>query len=93
MKLTFWALFSAGVVACSSLGIGKTLERSGGNWMALPMLAGIFLGVAILALAISFGTGVRLPALSTDRAMVLALGSLIAAKVLVGLGSALVARG
>lgn len=85
MKLAFYGLFVAGFVACSSLGIGKTLERVSGNWAAPPMLAGIALGVAILVLAAAFATGYRPVFLPSDRAMVVALGALIASKVAVSM--------
>lgn len=31
MKLAFYGLFIAGFIACSTIGIGKTLERVGGS--------------------------------------------------------------
>lgn len=90
MKLAFWSLFAAGLVACSSLGIGKTLERVGGSWTAPSMLAGIVLGVAILVLAVAFGTGTRPAFLSEDSSMVVALAVLIGGKVAVALVQAAV---
>lgn len=80
MKVTFWGLFVIGLGLCTSLGIGKTLERAGGSWASPAMIAGTVLGVAILALALSFGTGVR-PLLKTDLSMVVTLVALMGAKV------------
>ena len=84
MKLAFWAVFVAGFAACSALGISPVLKRMGGQWLSTPMLAGIVLGVAIIALAIAFVAGVRPAFLPNDAAMVAALGALIGAKVVVG---------
>lgn len=85
MKLAFWLTFAAGFVACSTLGIGPVLKRMGGDWTSLPMLAGIAAGLALLAIAVMFTTGYRPALLATDRAMLYALGTLIGAKVLVGM--------
>ena len=81
MKMVFWGVFAAGLVACSVFGIGPMLKRVAGNWASPWMLAGIALGVAILALAVAFATGYRPGPLGTDAQMVVALGVLIGAKV------------
>lgn len=81
MKTVFWGVFVFGVLLCSTLGIGKTLERAGGSWLSPAMLGGIVLGLALIALAVSFGTGVRPAFLKTDMAMLVALGVLMSAKV------------
>jgi len=83
MKMAFWGLFVVGFAACSMFGIGTTLERVGGSWTAPPMLAGIVLGVAIVALAVAFAAGFRPQVLATDPSMVIALAALIACKVAV----------
>jgi hypothetical protein len=85
MKLAFWGLFSAGFVACATLGIGPTLIRAGGNWTSPFVLAGCVLGIALVALGVAFATGVRTPLLPSDGSMVLALGVLLAVKVGVSL--------
>lgn len=84
MKMAFWAVLSAGFIACSAFGIGPVLKRMGGDWTSLPMLAGVVLGGAILALAVAFVVGFRPPLLPSDAAMVALLGGLIVAKVVVG---------
>jgi len=81
--MVFWGAFVAGFVACQVFGIGPVLKRAGGNWLAPPMIAGVVLGVAILALAVAFAARVRPAALPSDGAMVIALLVLIGAKVLV----------
>ena len=68
MKMVFWGVFAAGFVACSMFGIGPVLKRVGGNWMSPWMLAGMALGVAILALAVAFATGYRPGLLGTGHA-------------------------
>ena len=96
MRLAFYGLFVAGFLACSTIGIGKTLERVGGSWTAWPMLAGIVLGAAILALTAAFATGYRPVFLPSDGVYVAVLGVLIASKVVVSLAAAattVVARG
>jgi len=85
MKMAFWGLFTIGIVACTTFGIGKSLERAGGSWTAPAMLAGIVLGVAILGLAVAFATGFRPQLLSTDTSMVVALAVLMGGKVGVSL--------
>ncbi len=85
MKLMFWGMFAAGFAACTAFGIGPVLKRMGGQWTSAPMLIGIALGVAILALAVMWVTGTRPALLASDSAMVVALAALIGAKVLVGL--------
>lgn len=84
MKFAFWGLFIVGFVACSVFGIGPVLKRVGGNWMSPPMLAGIVLGVAILAVAGVFVSGARPALLSSDAVLIGALALLIGAKVVVG---------
>lgn len=84
MKMAFWGLFVAGLVACSALGIGPVLKRVGGDWTALPMLAGIALGIAIVAVAVLFAMGIRPAFLPSDKAMLYALVGLMGAKVVVG---------
>jgi len=84
MKLAFWIVFAAGFLACSTLGIGPVLRRMAGDWTSAPMLAGIAFGVALVAVALAFLTGVRPGPLASDAAMLGALVALIAAKVAVG---------
>lgn len=86
MKLAFYGLLGGGLVACQMVGIGRTLERAGGNWASPPMIAGAALGATILALAVAFATGFRPQLLPSDRSMVVALAVLIGAKVAVSLG-------
>jgi hypothetical protein len=81
MKMVFWGVFAAGFLACTVFGIGPVLKRVGGDWMSPWMLAGVALGVAIVALAVAFVTGYRPGLLGTDTQMVVALAVLIAAKV------------
>lgn len=81
MKLLFWSVLAAGFVGCTMFGIGPVLERMGGNWLSAPMLTGSVLGLAIIALAVMFGMGVRPGVLGSDAAMVAVLGMLVAAKV------------
>ena len=69
MKMAFWGVFAAGFVACSALGIGPVLKHMGGNWMSAPILAGMVLGVAIVALAVAFAMGYRPTVLPNDQAM------------------------
>jgi len=83
MKMAFWGLFVVGFAACSMFGIGRTLERVGGSWTAPPMITGIMLGVAIVALAAAFAVGFRPQMLATDTSMVVALATLIVCKVAV----------
>lgn len=92
LRMAFWGVFVAGFVACSTLGIGPVLKRMGGDWTSLPMLAGIVLGIAILALAGAFVSGVRPAFLVSDTAMVVALVVLVAAKVAVGAATMVVVR-
>lgn len=88
MKMAFWGLSAIGFVACSTVGIGKSLERAGGSWTAPAMLAGIALGLAILGLAVAFATGLRPQLLPTDTSMVVALAVLIGGKIGVSLAQA-----
>ena len=81
MRLVFWGVFVAGFLACSTVGIGPALRRAGGDWMSPAMIAGVVLGVAILALGVAFAAGIRPPMLTSDRAMVFALAGLVLAKV------------
>lgn len=83
--MMFWGVFVGGLVACSMSGIGPMLKRVGGDWASPWMLAGIALGVAILALAVAFASGFRPGPLGSDAQMVLALALLIGAKVGVSL--------
>jgi len=86
MKAMFWGLFVAGLAACAMFGIGPTLKRVAGDWMSPWMLVGIALGIAIVAVAIGFATGVRPAALlATDSSYVIALAVLLATKVAVSL--------
>lgn len=81
MKYTFWTLFVIGFVACSTRGIGPTLERAGGSWLSPAMIAGSLVGVALLALAVSFAVpGLRPSALASDAVMVYVLAGMIATK-------------
>ncbi len=73
MKMVFWGVFVAGFVACSVFGIGPVLKRVGGDWMSPWMLAGVALGLAIVALAAAFVTGYRPGLLGSDTQMVVAL--------------------
>jgi hypothetical protein len=82
--MAFWGVFAAGFVACSALGIGPVLKQMGGQWLSMPMLAGMTLGVAILALAVAFALGYRPALLPSDQAMLVALTVLIAVKVGIG---------
>lgn len=84
MKMAFWIVFVAGFVACSALGIGPVLKRMGGDWTSVPMLLGIALGVAILALAVMFATGARPGPLSSDWTMLWALVGIVGVKAIVG---------
>ena len=88
MKLAFWGLFTIGFVACSTVGIGKSLERASGSWTVPAMLAGIALGLAILGPAAAFAAGFRPQLLPTDTSMVVALAILIGGKVGVSLAQA-----
>jgi len=81
MKVLFWGVFAVGFAGCSVFGIGPVLKRVGGDWMSPWMLAGVVLGVAILALAVAFATGLRPALLATDTQMVIALVGLVAIKV------------
>jgi hypothetical protein len=81
MKMVFWGVFAAGFLACTVFGIGPVLKRVGGEWTSPWMLAGVALGVAIVALAVAFVTGFRPGVLGTDTQMVVALVVLIGAKV------------
>ncbi len=92
LRMAFWGVFVAGFVACSTLGIGPVLKRMGGDWTSLPMLAGIVLGIAIVALAGAFVSGARPAFLASDTAMVVALVVLVAAKVAVGAATMVVVR-
>ena len=85
MKLAFWGLFAAGLVACAMFGIGPTLKRVAGDWTSPWMLVGIALGIAIVAVAVAFVSGFRPAPLASDTAMVVTLGVLLAAKVGVSL--------
>lgn len=88
MKYAFYGLLITGLAACQAFGIGRTLERVGGSWTAPPMVLGSLLGVAILGLGIAFAAGVRPAILVSDRAYVVALAALIAAKVVVSFATA-----
>jgi len=88
MKTAFWGLFTIGLAACTTFGIGKSLERAGGSWTTPAMLAGIVLGVAILGLAAAFATGLRPHPLSTDTSMLVALAVLIGGKIGVSVAQA-----
>jgi len=85
MKLAFWIVFVVGFVGCTAFGIGPVLQRAGGDWLSPYMLAGCVLGAALVALAIAFATGFRPSLLPTDTAMVVALVTVVAAKVVVAL--------
>lgn len=85
MKFVFWGVFAAGFIGCATIGIGPVLQRAGGSWTSPFVLAGCALGVALVALAVAFATGVRPGPLGSDGAMVVALGALVATKVVVGL--------
>jgi hypothetical protein len=84
MKVAFWVVFAAGFAACTALGIGPVLKRMGGDWLSVPMLAGMVLGAVILIVAAAFVAGVRPAFLPSDAAMLAALVTLIGVKVLVG---------
>lgn len=94
MKYAFWILFAVGFALCTP-GIGRTLERVGSNWFALPMVLGSLLGVVAIGLAVAFAKGYRPALLPTDLHWVGALALLIAAKYVVGIahGAVLAARG
>lgn len=81
MKTLFWGLFAIGFAGCTVFGIGPVLKRVGGNWASPWMLAGIVLGMAIVALAVAFATGYRPSLLASDARVVVALAALIVAKV------------
>lgn len=86
MKLAFWSVFALGFLACSTLGIGPTLQRAGGSWLSVPMVLGSLLGVTLLAIAVAFAfPGLRPALISADKTMVYALAALIVAKVGVSL--------
>ncbi len=93
MKIAFWTVFVLGFVLCSTAGIGPTLQRAGGSWTAPAMVAGSLIGLALLVVAVLFAIGVRPLFLSSDLAMVVALGVLIAAKVGIATVQLVVARG
>lgn len=84
MKMAFWGVLALGFVGCTAFGIGPVLQRMGGNWLSMPMLAGSALGLVIVALALMFGFGFRPGFLASDAVMLSALGVLIVAKVVVG---------
>lgn len=85
MKVAFWSILAAGFVGCSVFGIGPVLQRMGGNWLSMPMIAGTVLGLAIVALAVMFAMGVRPGVLDNDAAMLALLVALIGVKVVVGM--------
>ena len=87
MKLTFWGLLVAGLAACQLWGIGRALERVGGNWASPWMIAGALLGATIIVLVVGFAIGFR-PGALTDRSYVAALLGLIGLKVAVSLAHA-----
>lgn len=81
MKYTFWTLFVIGFVACSTLGIGPTLERAGGSWLSPAMIGGSLVGVALLAVAAGFAfPALRPSTFASDNLMVFVLAGLIATK-------------
>jgi len=90
MKVLFWGAFAVGFAGCSAFGIGPVLKRAGGDWLSPWMLAGVALGLAILALAVAFATGFRPALLATDTQMVIALVGLIVLKVGIALTQAAV---
>jgi hypothetical protein len=87
----FWAVTGIGFVMCAVGGIGAGLARSGQNWLDPFMLAGIALGVVALAVVASVAFGLRLPLVADDRAALLVLAGIVAAKVVVSTAHGFVA--
>lgn len=79
----FWAVLALGFAMCAVGGIGTGLALSGGNWLDPFMLAGIALGAAALGVAGAVALGARLPMIADDRAALLALAGIVAAKFVV----------
>ena len=72
-----------GMAACTS-GIGQV--SSTGHWTSPLAILGYLLGTAILAAALGGLFGWKLPLVQTSQKALVAMGALIAAKMLVGLG-------
>lgn len=72
-----------GMAACTS-GIGQV--SSSGHWASPLAILGYVLGTAILVAALGGLFGWKLPLLQAFQQALLALGALIAAKMVVGLG-------
>jgi hypothetical protein len=85
MKFAFWTAFVLGLLLCSTIGIGPTLQRAGGSWLSPAILAGCALGAALVLLAVMFAAGVRPAFLPTNGAMLVALVVLLGAKIVVAL--------
>ena len=74
----------AGMAACTS-GIGQV--SSSGHWASPIAILGYLLGTAILVVALGGFFSWKLPLLQTSRQALLAMGALIAAKVVIGLSA------
>jgi hypothetical protein len=82
-KAAFWAVTAIGVTACAVGGIGSGLVRAGQNWLDPFILAGVVLGVLALVVVGAFAAGVHLPMIADERAALIAIAGLVAAKFVV----------
>jgi hypothetical protein len=82
-RTAIWIVLAVGMAACAS-GIGQVSKT--GHWASPLAILGYLLGIAILIAALGGLFAWKLPLLQTSRQALLAMGALIAAKLVLGLG-------
>jgi hypothetical protein len=88
-RAAFWAVAIVGMVACAP-GLNSVLTAGGSgamSWVSPAAVAGSVLGVAGLALMASVAFGFRLPYVANDTQALVALGAIVALKVVIALGN------
>lgn len=77
-----WAVVGLGLVACTLGGVGAGLANAGGSWANPFVIIGAILGSALLVLAAAQVFGFTLPLIADERAALMAIATVMAAKFL-----------